>query len=67
MAATALPARIIKRYGQVRFYDVDAASYVSVEQVIALVRAHEPIRVVDASTGLDVTGVVLAQVQSRSH
>ena len=31
--------RLIKRYAGVRFYDVDAASYVSIEEVASLLRA----------------------------
>jgi len=59
--------RLIKRYAGVRFYDVDAASYVSIEEVADLLRARRSVHVVDAATGQDVTRAVLAQVPDRRH
>ena len=59
--------RLIKRYAGVRFYDVDAASYVSIEEVASLLRARESVHVVDAPTGQDVAQAVLAQVPDRRH
>jgi polyhydroxyalkanoate synthesis regulator protein len=59
--------RLIKRYAGVRFYDVDAASYVSIEEVASLLRAREIVHVVDAPTGQDVARAVLAQVPDRRH
>ncbi len=59
--------RLIKRYAGVRFYDVDAASYVGIEEVASLLRAREGVRVVDAATGQDVARAVLAQVRDRRH
>ena len=59
--------RLIKRYAGVRFYDVDAASYVGIEEVASLLRAREGVRVVDAATGQDVARAVLAQVRGRRH
>ena len=61
------PARSIKRYAGVRFYDVEAASYVSVEEVAGLLRTRESVHVVDAATGQDVAQAVLAQVPGRPH
>jgi polyhydroxyalkanoate synthesis regulator protein len=47
--------RLIKGYAGARFYDVDAASYVSIEEVADLLRARRSVQVVDAATGQDVT------------
>ena len=67
MAETAAATRLIKRYAAARFYDVDAASYISAEAIADLARAREEVRVVDARTGLDVTQAVLARVPARRH
>jgi polyhydroxyalkanoate synthesis regulator protein len=65
MAETAAATRLIKRYAQARFYDVDAGSYLSAEDIADLASAEQKIRVLDAATGLDVTEAVLSRVAAR--
>ena len=57
-------ARLIRRYGggSRKLYDTEASRYVSLDEVAALVRAGEEIRVVESRGGEDVTGQVLAQI-----
>ena len=56
--------RLIRRYGggSRKLYDTGASRYVSLDELAALVRAGQELRVVDSATGEDVTGQVLAQV-----
>jgi polyhydroxyalkanoate synthesis repressor PhaR len=55
-------SRVIKRYANRKLYDVQASRYVSLEDLLELVRGGEVISVVDASSGEDLTSVTLAQV-----
>ena len=54
--------RIIKKYSNRRLYDTQTSAYVNLDQIAALVRAGDEIRVVDASSGGDLTRAVLLQV-----
>ncbi|HSE26942.1 MAG TPA: polyhydroxyalkanoate synthesis regulator DNA-binding domain-containing protein [Gemmatimonadales bacterium] len=56
--------RLIKRYGggSRKLYDTEESRYVSLDELAALVRAGQELRVVDSASGEDVTGQVLAQV-----
>jgi polyhydroxyalkanoate synthesis repressor PhaR len=54
--------RVIKRYANRKLYDVQASRYVSLEDLLELVRSGEIISVVDAASGEDLTSVTLAQV-----
>ena len=49
------------------FYDADAASYVSLEEIAGQANGQERVRVVDAITGSDVTEAVLAEAKVRRH
>lgn len=55
-------ARVIKRYGNRKLYDVAASEYVSLEQVAAIIRRGETVEVVDNVTGDDITAQTLTQV-----
>jgi polyhydroxyalkanoate synthesis repressor PhaR len=55
-------ARVIKRYGNRKLYDVAASEYVSLEQVAAIIRAGETVEVIDNVTGDDITAQTLTQV-----
>ena len=55
-------ARVIKRYGNRKLYDVQASEYVSLEQVAAIIRGGETVEVVDNVTGEDITAQTLTQV-----
>jgi polyhydroxyalkanoate synthesis repressor PhaR len=54
--------RTIKRYPNRKLYDADARAYVSLEEIAALVRAGETVRVLDHATGDDITAQTLTQV-----
>jgi polyhydroxyalkanoate synthesis repressor PhaR len=55
-------ARVIKRYGNRKLYDVAASEYVSLEQIAAIIRRGETGEVVDNVTGDDITAQTLTQV-----
>lgn len=55
-------ARVIKRYGNRKLYDVQASEYVSLDQIAALIRGGETVQVVDNVTGEDITAQTLTQV-----
>ena len=55
-------ARVIKRYGNRKLYDVAASEYVSLEQIAAIIRRGETVEVVDNVTGDDSTAQPLTQV-----
>jgi polyhydroxyalkanoate synthesis repressor PhaR len=60
--ATTAAERVIRRYDNRKLYDVQARSYVTLEDLAALVGAGHEVRVLDQRTGEDITTVVLAQV-----
>jgi polyhydroxyalkanoate synthesis repressor PhaR len=55
-------ARVIKRYGNRKLYDVAASEYVSLEQIAAIIRRGETVEVIDNVTGDDITAQTLTQV-----
>lgn len=55
-------ARVIKRYGNRKLYDVAASAYVSLEDVAALIRQGETVEVLDNVTGEDITAQTLTQI-----
>jgi polyhydroxyalkanoate synthesis repressor PhaR len=55
-------ARVIKRYGNRKLYDVQASEYVSLDQIATLIRAGETVEVVDNVTGEDITAQTLTQI-----
>lgn len=54
--------RTIKRYSNRKLYDTQDKRYITLEQISALVRDGEDIRVIDNSSGEDLTTVTLSQV-----
>jgi polyhydroxyalkanoate synthesis repressor PhaR len=55
-------AYMIKRYANRKLYDPQASQYVTLEELEELIRAGREITVTDATTGEDLTAVVLAQI-----
>ncbi len=53
---------VIKKYGNRRLYDTSASRYVNLEEVAAQIRRGADVKVVDASTGEDLTRVTLTQI-----
>jgi polyhydroxyalkanoate synthesis regulator protein len=67
MANAAPVTRLIRRYAGARFYDADAASYVSLKEILGLANGQERVLVVDAITGSDITEAVLAEAKVCRH
>lgn len=53
---------LIKKYGNRRLYDTAGSRYVNLDDLAAHIRAGREVRVVDATTGQDLTRVVLTQI-----
>jgi polyhydroxyalkanoate synthesis repressor PhaR len=53
--------RLIRKYGNRRLYDTEASRYVTLEDLVDVFAGDEPVRVVDAVSGEDLTKRVLAQ------
>jgi polyhydroxyalkanoate synthesis repressor PhaR len=60
-------ARIIKRYSNRKLYDTEVSHYVSLQDIIKLVRADEDVQVTDSRTGEDLTSVILAQAMAEEE
>lgn len=54
--------RLIKRYPNRKLYDVEASAYVALDDVARLIREGETVRIVDHSTGDDITAQTLTQI-----
>jgi polyhydroxyalkanoate synthesis repressor PhaR len=61
--------RLIKRYGggSRKLYDTEESRYVPLDQIAAWVQDGQQLRVVDSTTGEDVTAQTLAQVIYEAH
>lgn len=57
-----LPVRIIKKYSNRRLYDTSGSRYINLDQLAALVRGGDSVKVLDATSGEDLTRAVLLQV-----
>lgn len=53
---------VIKRYPNRKLYDTEAKRYVTLEDIAALIRQRQEVRVVDHASGEDVTTVTLTQI-----
>lgn len=53
--------RLIRKYGNRRLYDTHESRYVTLEDLVDVFAGEEPVRVVDAVSGEDLTKRVLAQ------
>jgi polyhydroxyalkanoate synthesis repressor PhaR len=54
--------RLIKRYDNRKLYDTEASQYVSLSDIAELVRGGETVRVVDNTSGDDLTAQTLTQI-----
>ncbi|RJP73546.1 MAG: hypothetical protein C4532_04340 [Candidatus Abyssobacteria bacterium SURF_17] len=59
--------RTIKRYANRKLYDTKESHYVSLHDILKLVRAGEDVEVSDSRTGEDLTSVVLAQAMAEEE
>lgn len=59
-----MPAKsvLIKKYENRRLYDATNSRYINLEEVAAFVQRGYDVRVVDASSGEDITRVILTQI-----
>jgi len=55
-------AYVIKRYANRKLYDPQQSQYVTLEELAEMIRAGREIAVTDATTGEDLTAMVLAQI-----
>jgi len=55
-------AIVIKKYGNRRLYDTTGSRYVNLVDIAAHIRAGREVRVVDATSGKDLTRVILTQI-----
>lgn len=53
---------LIKKYGNRRLYDTRSSSYITLEQLEAIVRRGDDVRVIDAKSSEDLTQATLAQI-----
>jgi polyhydroxyalkanoate synthesis repressor PhaR len=58
----ALPTVVIKKYANRRLYNTEASSYVTLEDLAAMVRAGRDFAVYDAKSGDEITRAVLTQI-----
>jgi polyhydroxyalkanoate synthesis repressor PhaR len=61
-AGQALPPVVIKKYANRRLYNTEASSYVTLEDLAAMVRAGRDFAVYDAKSGDEITRAVLTQI-----
>lgn len=55
-------AIVIKKYANRRLYDTSTSRYINLEDIASLVRNGKDLKVVDTTTGEDVTRVTLTQI-----
>ena len=55
-------AVIIKKYGNRRLYNATDSRYVNLDDIAALIRQGQDVKVLDAKTGRDLTRVTLTQI-----
>jgi polyhydroxyalkanoate synthesis repressor PhaR len=53
---------VIKKYGNRRLYDTSGSRYVNLDDIAAMVRNGNDLKVVDAKTGEDLTRLTLTQI-----
>lgn len=54
--------RVIKKYPNRRLYDTEKSVYITVADVLKIIRAGEEFQVIDAESGEDITRSVLVQI-----
>lgn len=59
--------RTIKRYANRKLYDTKESHYVSLPDILKLVRTGDDVEVTDSRTGEDLTSVVLAQAMAEEE
>ena len=54
--------QVFKKYANRRIYDTHSSSYVTLDQLAAIVRKGQTVKVIDAKTKADVTAFILTQI-----
>ncbi len=54
--------RVIKKYPNRRLYDTEKSAYITVPDVLHIIRAGKEFKVVDADSGEDITRSILVQI-----
>lgn len=54
--------RVFKKYANRRIYDTHSSAYVTLEELTAVIRAGQEVKVIDAKTQADVTAFILTQI-----
>src|SRR6186713_2345053 len=54
--------RVIKRYANRKLYDTQHSRYVTLDQIAAMIRTGDDVKIVDNKTKEDLTSVTLAQI-----
>jgi polyhydroxyalkanoate synthesis repressor PhaR len=62
LTATAPERHLIKKYANRKLYDTRTSRYITLDEIAQLVRAGHDIKVVDRSSGSDLTQVTLSQI-----
>jgi polyhydroxyalkanoate synthesis repressor PhaR len=58
-----MPAsKIVKRYANRKLYDTERSCYVTLDDIAAMIKAGEEVRVIDNKSGEDLSSVTLAQI-----
>ena len=57
-----MATRVIKKYPNRRLYDTEKSAYITVADVLKLIRQGEEFKVVDADSGEDITRSILVQI-----
>jgi len=53
---------VIRKYGNRRLYDTSSSRYINLEDIAAMIRNGTDVQIVDAKTGVDLTGATLTQI-----
>jgi len=62
--------KLVKRYANRKLYDTESSTYITLENIEEMVREGEDVRIIDNSTGEDITSATLAHIvldQQRSN
>lgn len=54
--------KIVKRYANRKLYDTERSCYVTLEDISAMIKSGEEVRVIDNKSGEDLTSVTFAQI-----
>lgn len=62
--------KIIKRYSNRKLYDTEQSTYITLDEIQAMVKEGEDVRIIDNKSKEDITNATLAQIifeQEKSH